>query len=217
MILCAYVVQTDTLPYFCQMFVMQVNIFQKLEQWDQWLFIQINNYQSNSFFDNIMPYLRNSFYWSPVYLFLLLFAVLNFKGRGWWWVLLFLCTVSLTDIISSKLIKEAFERLRPCQDPDFFEHVRLLVNQCSGGYSFTSSHAANHFGMATFFFITVRPLLKNWSLLAFLWAGAIGYAQVYVGVHYPFDVLGGAAVGMLIGFTMGSFFNKRFGIAIFGK
>jgi undecaprenyl-diphosphatase len=190
---------------------------QKLEQWDQWLFIQVNNHQSNSFSDSIMPYLRNAFYWAPLYLFLLVFATLNFKGRGWWWVLLFLCTVSLTDMTSSKLIKEVFERLRPCQDPDFFEHVRLLVNRCSGGYSFTSSHAANHFGMATFFFITSRPLIKNWALLSFFWAAIVGYAQVYVGVHYPFDILGGAIVGVLFGLLMGVFFNKRFGIAIFGK
>jgi undecaprenyl-diphosphatase len=199
------------------MFLLQGHILQTLEQWDQWLFIQINNHQSNPLFDKLMPFLRNSFYWAPLYLFLLIFATLNFKSRGWWWVLLFLCTVSLTDMASSKLIKEAFERLRPCQDPDFFEHVRLLVNRCSGGYSFTSSHAANHFGMATFFFITARPLIRNWSLLAFLWAAIIGYSQVYVGVHYPFDILGGATVGMLIGFTLGRFFNKRFGIAIFGK
>jgi undecaprenyl-diphosphatase len=195
----------------------QLSFLQKLEQWDHWLFIQINNHQSNPFFDSIMPYLRNSFYWAPLYLFLLMFATLNFKGRGWWWVLLFLCTVSLTDITSSRIIKEAVERLRPCQDPDFFENIRLLVNQCSGGYSFTSSHAANHFGMAAFFFITSRQLIKNWALLAFFWAAAISYAQVYVGVHYPFDVLGGALVGVFFGLVMGVFFNKRFGIAIFGK
>jgi undecaprenyl-diphosphatase len=164
-----------------------------------------------------MPYLRNSFYWAPLYLFLLVFAPLNFKSRGWWWILFFLCTICITDITSSRIIKETFERLRPCQDPDFLEHVRLLVNRCSGGYSFTSSHAANHFGMATFLYMTARPLIRNWALLAFLWAAAICYAQIYVGVHYPFDILGGAFVGVLAGLITGRFFNKRFGIAIFGK
>lgn len=195
----------------------QLSILQKLEQWDRWLFIQINEQQSNSFFDSVMPYLRNSFFWTPLYLFLFLFVILNFKGRGWWWILFFLCTVSLTDIVSSKILKESFERLRPCQDPDFMVNVRLLVNRCSGGYSFTSSHAANHFGMATFFFITFSRYFKNWTLLAFLWAAAIGYAQVYIGVHYPFDVLGGAVAGVGIGLVTGSFFNKQFGIVNFGK
>lgn len=205
--------------YFCQMFLhfSLLSFLQTLEKWDQWLFIQINNHQANSFFDSVMPFIRNSFSWSPLYLFLFFFVTLNFKGRGWWWALIFLCTVSLTDMVSSKFIKEIFERLRPCQDPDFFVHVRLLVNQCSGGYSFTSSHAANHFGMATFLFITFRHLLKKWTLLAFLWAAVISYAQVYVGVHYPFDLLGGAIVGVLFGWIMGRFFNKQFGFVIFGK
>ena len=195
----------------------QLSFFQILKEWDQWLFIQINNQQSNSFFDSVVPYLRNSFYWAPLYLFLLLFVTINFKGRGWWWVLFFLCTVSLTDIVSSKILKEAFERLRPCQDPDFLQNVRLLVNRCSGAYSFTSSHAANHFGMATFIFISFRRYFKNWTWLAFLWAGFIGYAQVYVGVHYPFDVLGGAIIGVLFGLLTGRYFNKKFGIVTFGK
>ena len=194
-----------------------LSFLQTLKQWDQWLFIQINNQQSNSFFDSVMPYIRNSFYWAPLYLFLLLFVTINFKGRGWWWVLFFLCTVSLTDIASSQIFKVVFERLRPCQDPDFLQNVRLLVNRCSVGYSFTSSHAANHFGMATFFFISFRKYFKNWTWLAFLWAGVISYAQVYVGVHYPFDVLGGAITGVLLGLLTGRFFNKKFGFVTFGK
>lgn len=179
------------------------------------MFIQVNNHQSNPFFDSIMPYLRNSYYWAPLYLFLLIFITINFKGRGWWWVVIFLCTVSLTDMVSSQVFKEGFQRLRPCQDPGFIEHVRLLLNYCAGGFSFTSSHAANHFGMATFIFLTLRPVTKNWIWIVFLWAAVICYAQVYVGVHYPFDILGGAIIGLLFGTFMALFFNKRFGFANF--
>lgn len=194
-----------------------ISVLQKLEQLDRWLFMQINDQLSNPFFDSIMPYLRNAYFWTPLYLFLILFVTLNFKNRGWWWLLLFLCTVSLTDIVSSRILKESFERLRPCSDPDFLGNVRLLVDHCSGGYSFTSSHAANHFGMATFFFITFRRQFKNWALFAFLWAAAICYAQVYVGVHYPFDILGGAIAGVSVGLMTSRFFNKQFGILTFGK
>ena len=179
------------------MFLLSTSLIQKLEQWDQWFFIQVNNHQTNSFFDSIMPYLRIAYYWTPLYLFLLVFITMNFKGRGWWWFVIFLCTVSLCDMTSSKLMKEGFERLRPCGDPDFFQYVRLLVENCSRTYSFTSSHAANHFGMATFIFLTLRPVIGKWVWLAYLWAAAVGYAQVYVGVHYPFDILGGAAIGLL--------------------
>src|SRR5687767_3060786 len=197
------------------MFLLQSRLLQKLEQWDQWLFIQVNDHQTNPFFDSIMPYLRFAYFWTPLYLFLLVLITLNFKGRGLWWSVIFLCTVSLCDMTSSKLVKESFERLRPCRDPDFFEYVRLLVENCSGTYSFTSSHAANHFGMATFIFLTLKPVIGKWVWLAYLWAAAIGYAQVYVGVHYPFDILGGAAIGFLFGWLLGVFFNKRFGFANF--
>jgi len=117
-------------------------------------------------------------------------------------------------MVSSQVFKEAFERLRPCQDPDFMQYVRLLANRCAG-YSFLSSHAANHFGMATFIFITMRSVFKGWTWLFYLWAAAISYAQVYVGLHYPLDVLGGAVLGLMFGVLLGTFFNKRFSFVTF--
>ncbi len=199
------------------MFLLEIllSVLQRLEIWDKWLFVLINSRLTNPFFDSIMPYLRSSSYWAPLYLFLFVFVVINFKGKGLWWSLFFLCTVSLTDIVSSRVFKEAFERLRPCQDPDFFNYVRLLVNRCSGGYGFTSSHAANHFGMAAYFFITFRHILKPWVWIGMAWAIIISYAQIYVGVHYPSDVIGGAILGAVFGVSLGLFFNKRFGFAIF--
>ena len=197
------------------MFLIQSSLLHKLEQWDQWLFIQINNHQSNSFFDSVLPYLRIAYFWTPLYLFLLVFIPTNFKSRGWWWCVFFLCTVSLCDMTSTNLFKEVFHRLRPCNDPDFFQNVRLVIDRCGGRFGFTSNHAANHFGMATFIFVTLRPVIKKWIWVAFLWAAIIGYAQVYVGVHYPFDILGGAAIGFMFGWLLGRFFNKRFGFVNF--
>ena len=197
------------------MFLIQSSLLQKLEHLDQWLFIQVNEHQTNSFFDSIMPYLRIAYYWTPVYLFLFVFIIMNFKGRGWWWLVIFLCTVSLCDMTSTNLFKEVFHRLRPCADLDFFQNVRLVVDSCGGKYGFTSNHAANHFGMATFIFLTLKPVIGKWVWLAYLWAAIIGYAQVYVGVHYPFDILGGAAIGFLFGWLLGVFFNKRFGFVNF--
>jgi undecaprenyl-diphosphatase len=72
-------------------------------------------------------------------------------------------------MVSSRVFKEGFERMRPCRDPFFFDHVRLLVKHCSGGYSFTSSHAANHFGMATYVSITFYPTFKKWIYLTYIW------------------------------------------------
>lgn len=190
-------------------------LWQKLEQLDQSLFIKINSAWTNPLFDTVMPFLRNATNWVPLYLFLAVFMLLNFKRNGAWWCLFFVATVALTDMTGTYIFKHNIQRIRPCNDPDFFFHVRLLVDHCSVGYSFTSNHAANHFGMGTFFFITTRPLLKKWASLGFLWAILVAYSQVYVGVHYPFDVLAGSLLGLFFGVLTGTVFNKRFGFVTF--
>ena len=192
-----------------------LSLLQKLNQFDQWLFIQLNSGYTNTLFDHVMPFLRTSYNWAPLYLFLIVFALLNFKIRGGWWVVFFLVTAALTDMTGTYVLKHNIHRLRPCSDPDFFMNVRLLVDHCSGGFSFTSNHAASHFGLAMFFYLTMKPVLKLWASTGFIWAGLIAYAQVYVGVHYPFDVLAGTLLGLLIGTLTGSVFNKRYGFAIF--
>lgn len=195
----------------------EVSFWEKFNSWDQWLFIAVNSGVANPVFDAFMPYMRNANTWAPFYLFLLIFAMVNFRGRGAWWCLLFLCGVSLTDMINSQFIKEILDRTRPCGDIDFMHYVNLRVNRCSGGHSFPSTHAANHFGMATYIYLTGRRIFGRWLLLVFLWAFLVGFAQIYVGVHYPTDIIGGAIVGMLITTPIALFFNKRFGIAIFDK
>ncbi len=192
-----------------------INFWQKLVKWDQSLFEKINGDWANPFFDAVMPFLRNSLSWVPLYIFLLVFVLMNFKIKGIWWAILFLSTIALTDMTGTYVFKHGFERLRPCSDPGFADHVRLLLKHCAGGYSFTSNHAANHFGMAAFFFVTFRHLLKKWAWVGLFWAASIAYAQVYVGVHYPLDVICGALLGLAFGITTGTFFNKRFGFAIF--
>jgi len=197
------------------MFLIALTFWQSVERWDQWLFLKINRSWTNGVFDYWMPLFREKYFWGPLYMFLLGFMLLNFRKRGAWWSLLFICNVACTDMISSRLFKTFVARLRPCSDPEIMPYVRLLIDHCAGGFSFTSSHAANHFGMATFFYLTTRPVLGKWTNLAFLWAIAVCYAQVYVGVHYPLDVLGGAALGTLIGAGLAYLFNKKFGFAIF--
>lgn len=194
-----------------------LTILEQLEKLDQWLFIKINSGLANPFLDSLMPFMRYPLNWAPLYLFLAAFALLNYKGKGAWWILFFVVTIPLTDMTGNYIFKKGFERIRPCGDPDFFFHVRLLVDHCSTGFSFVSNHAANHFGLATFFFLTTRPLLKKWASIAFVWAGLVALAQVYVGIHYPSDILAGALLGVLFGSLTGTLFNKRHGFSIFGS
>jgi len=189
-----------------------LQLMNQLLSYDQHLFKIINNQWSNPFFDWLMPWLRNSEMWYPLYLFLVLLVVINFKKSGWWWVLFAVMTVILCDFVSSKIIKENIFRLRPCNEPDIAAWVHVLVGYRPQSSSFTSSHAANHFGMAMFIFYTLRTRFKKWPVLFFFWAFSISFAQVYVGVHYPIDILSGGLIGILIGYLSGKSFNRNYGL-----
>jgi membrane-associated phospholipid phosphatase len=178
---------------------------------DRQLFRLINSRWNNDLFDWAMPLLRHSNFWLPLYLFLFVFALLNFKKNTWWWIVIAACTVILTNFISSDIIKENLFRVRPCRLIDD-DTIRLLVSYCPISSSFTSSHATNHFGMAAFFFFTLRSYMGNWRYLFFVWAFIIIYAQVYVGVHYPFDVLCGGLIGFVLGYLSARSFNKHYGL-----
>lgn len=192
-----------------------LSILRSLDQFDHWLFQKINTQWTNSFFDFIFIFFRQANFWMPLYLFLFAFVLLNFRRNSWWWIVFFLCTVALTDMVGTRVFKHVFERPRPCNDPFFASSVRLLLKECAGGYSFVSNHAANHFGLATFFYFTLRHYLPKWAWVAWVWAFFISYAQIYVGIHYPLDVVGGALLGILFGLFLAMFFNKKFGFANF--
>jgi len=183
-----------------------------LLNWDAQLFYNINTVWTNSFLDNNFPWWRDSTTWYPLYLFLLVFILMNFGWRAWSWILFIIINVTITDQLSSSVIKHWIARPRPCQDPEMIGYVRMLLNHCSGGLSFPSSHATNHFGAAVFIFCTLKKYLGNWSYLFFFWAASVSYGQVYVGVHYPTDVLGGIIIGSIIGYVVALIYNKQIGL-----
>jgi membrane-associated phospholipid phosphatase len=158
--------------------------------------------------DALMPYMRNQFFWAPWYLFLLIFMPANFGKRGWIWLAGFLLCFALGDISSGHFLKHWIERVRPCNDPRLAQYVHLIVPR-SSGWSFPSSHAANHFALGTFCAVTFHHRLKWFWPVPVFWALIVGYAQVYVGVHYPMDVLGGALLGGLIGIVVAWVFHQR--------
>ena len=160
-----------------------------------------------------MPWMRNQSAWYPLYLFLVLLVMINYKKTGWLWLIFGVATVVVTDLVSSSLIKEHVWRLRPSNNPEFTSWINILVGYRPQSSSFTSSHAANHFGMATFLYITFKNRFGKWPLVFFLWAFLIAYAQVYVGVHYPADVVAGGLIGMIVGYLCGKLFNRNYGLA----
>lgn len=188
------------------------NIWEWLRYADTQLFLKINTEWTNPLLDSIYPWYREANAWVPLYLFLIVFAIMNFKEKALPWILFAVLTATLTDQLSSSFIKNLVERPRPCREELLMGQVRLILNNCSGGYSFPSSHATNHFGFAMFLLLTLRPIMKKWGYVFFIWAATIAYGQVYVGVHYPLDVLAGTLLGCLIGYFTGTYFNKRIGL-----
>lgn len=176
---------------------------------DLWLFKLINVGMSNALFDALLPWCREKWLWAPLYLFLGAYFLLNLGKRGWLIILGLVLVAGLADFTSSNLIKKTVKRIRPCSDVELREQMNPRVG-CGGGYSFTSSHSANHFAVAVFL-IGVLGLSGRWTQKALLlWAGLIAFAQVYVGVHYPLDVLGGAFLGTLIGWVGQRLFNHHY-------
>jgi undecaprenyl-diphosphatase len=145
------------------------------------------NHATNALFDRLMPLLSDDGLFKP--LFVLVFVLLVWRGgrRGRWAALLVVPLLALSDQASSNLLKHAVERVRPCSAlPD----VRLLAG-CSGSFSMPSSHAANSCAAAVHFALFYPRLAVPLALLAF----GVGYSRVYLGVHYPGDVLVGFLVG----------------------
>ena len=173
---------------------------------DKELFLSVNQGMSNAFFDWLMPILRNSFTWAPLYLFIIIFTIKTYRKEGVVMIMALLLNFGISDSVSSTLVKKSVERLRPCNDIELKEHMVQRV-RCSSGYSFTSSHATNHFAMAVLLIILFYRRWKHVLWLALLWAASISFAQIYVGVHYPGDILAGALLGTLIGLTTGYFYN----------
>ncbi|MBK7308993.1 MAG: phosphatase PAP2 family protein [Chitinophagaceae bacterium] len=181
---------------------------QQLIHFDKEFFKLVNGQWTNPFFDWIMPWLRNSNMWIPFYVFLGLLIAFNFKKQAFWIIAFGIITIILTDGISSKIIKPYFDRLRPFNDPDIGSMVRFLLPYRPGSGSFTSSHATNHFGLAMYLYLVLKKYFGKWMLLLFVWAFLICYAQVYVGVHFPGDVMGGAILGCLIGYGTAYILNR---------
>ena len=187
--------------YFCTMFMLQAmeySFFQQALHLDYQLMLFINRVFIHPYMDNISLFMRESVFHIPIYVFVILYAFEVYGKKAIWWLIAGVALIGFCDFVSSHFIKEFFNRPRPCRDPFMAGNIRLLAKYCGGNGSFTSSHAVNHFAFATYVFLTLRSF-SPWFKLLFLWAGLIAYSQVYVGVHYPSDVIAGALLGSLFG------------------
>jgi len=174
---------------------------------DEALFRAINIDGHHPILDYFLPFIRNKYFWAPLYLFLFAAIWINFPRKAWLFILALFTCITISDTLSSEVFKKSVKRLRPCNQEVLTKEVKLLVH-CGGGYSFPSSHATNHFAVA---FMLILTLGRNWKRIRiplFIWAGLISFAQIYVGVHFPLDIFGGALLGTAVGIFMAFIYNR---------
>ncbi len=166
-----------------------------LERLDQQIFLFLNSLNS-PFWDQVMHAISGKVIWVPLYLAILIYVGIKYK-RKFLIILLFIILAATMADQTSVFFKNIVERPRPCHEPLLNGLVHTFNGECGGLYSFVSSHATNSFNVALISLLFIR---KRWFTISIIvWAIVVGYSRIYLGVHYPGDVICGSVLGALVG------------------
>lgn len=174
-------------------------VLEFLDQVDKDLLLFLHH-QSSPFLDVAMVAITEKYNWIPLYLLLIFALIRQFRWQAVYSMAAVILLVILSDQLTSGFMKPFFGRFRPCHDPEI-GHLIRIIRRCGGEFGFVSSHAANSFSVSTFFILLFHKSHRYiWWLL--IWPLLFSYSRIYLGVHYPLDVLGGALVGIGLGWMM---------------
>ena len=166
-----------------------------LDSIDQQLFLFLNSLNS-PFSDKVMHALSGKLIWVPLYLAILIYLGIKYK-RKFFIILLFIILAATLADQSSVLVKNIVQRLRPCHVQSLEGVVHLYNGECGGKFGFVSSHATNSFDVALLSLLFIK---RRWFTISIIiWAIVVGYTRIYLGVHYPGDVICGSLLGAFIG------------------
>jgi undecaprenyl-diphosphatase len=179
---------------------------------DTELFIYLNSL-GFPLFDNFWIFLSNKeanvlFYSTLLFLYFYKRS-LKFKFSELFYLLILIAfMITITDQ-TANLFKDSFQRLRPCYNEMIKDSLRLVKESCGGKYGFFSAHASNSFTLAVFFGLLYKKKFKYLIYFSLLYASLISYSRIYLGVHFPLDILFGAAFGLIIGILTFNFYDKK--------
>lgn len=173
----------------------------KLIAYDQEIFLWLNNLGTPAW-DAFWLFMTDKWSAIPIYILMLFFSYKQFKWKGLGVIVLSVAVlITCTDQLANAF-KYGFERLRPCYNEDISHLVRLVKSHCGGKFSYFSAHAANSFGVVTFFSLVFRSSLRWFPPLLLVWGLLVAYSRIYLGVHFPLDIITGITIGMLLGWLV---------------
>ncbi len=170
-----------------------MSLLEQLLEFDKNLLLCLNSFHS-PLWDNFFLIVTTTSVWIPLYMTLAYIFIKNHNIRGIWFIIFIAILILLCDQISSSIFKVYFERLRPSREPLLRDIVHIINHNRGGMFGFVSSHATNSFGLAMFLSLVFRN--KWFNTIIFIWAIIFSYSRIYLGLHYPGDIIGGAILGL---------------------
>jgi len=173
-------------------------MLQELLQLDKDFFLYLNGLGTPQW-DNFFQFISHKLSAIPLYIFLL---ILTYQKFGLKRTLVLLFSIALMITVTDQLsnfFKYGLGRLRPCHDPEIAPVMRLVKSYCGGQYGYFSAHAANAFAIAVFFGSILKSSIRYIGVCLVIWAALVAYSRVYIGVHFPLDIITGAVLGSLFG------------------
>jgi len=178
-------------------------MLEKILSLDTELFVYLNGLGSETF-DGFWLMITKQYNWIPLFLLLLYLIYKKLGAKQSVYLLLFVAILLVLTDQTANLFKNGFQRLRPCNNPEINSFIRIV--QSRNSFSFFSGHATSSMGVATFLYLIFKKDFKYFWLL-FLWPLIFAYSRIYLGLHYPLDIISGYFCGAILAFLMFKFYK----------